>query len=191
MSSPVRSWDEASVGLFGPPSRGDRIARRLVLPLLFVLGLLLTVFWVAYTPLSVDGESMLPGLHHGDRVLVTRGYTKPSRGDVVYIEGFGPRDKVERQFIKRVIAIPGDTVRLVSGRAVVNGVPADVTENLIFSGDDVWDGETIIPPGYVYVLGDNRPVSLDSRFFGPVPLEAVSGRVVFRYTPVTRLGMVD
>jgi signal peptidase I len=179
------------VALFGPPGRGDRIARRLFVPLVLALALLLAVFWVAFTPVRIEGDSMLPGLQHGDRVLVTRSYTRPARGDVVRIVDFGPRDKAGPRVIKRVIAVSGETVQIVSGRALVNRASTDISEDLILSESDVSVDEIVVPAGHVYVLGDNRPVSLDSRFFGPVPLDAVSGKVVFRYTPVTRVGMVD
>jgi signal peptidase I len=190
-SSRAPSSGGVSVALFGPPGRGDLIARRLFVPLILALALLLAVFWVAFTPVRIEGDSMLPVLRDGDRVLVTRGYTQPARGDVVRILDFSPRDKAGPRVIKRVVALPGDAVQVVSGRAFVNRAATDITENLIISESDVSVGEIVVPPGHVYVLGDNRPVSLDSRFFGPVPLDAVSGKVVFRYTPVTRVGMVD
>jgi signal peptidase I len=180
-----------SVALFGPPGRGDLIARRLFIPLVLALALLLAVFWVAFTPVRIEGDSMLPGLRDGDRVLVTRSYTQPARGDVVRVVDFGPRDKAGPRIIKRVVALPGDTVQVVSGRAFVNGALTDMPEGVILSDNDASDAENVVPAGHVYVLGDNRPVSLDSRFFGPVPLDAISGKVVFRYTPVTRVGMVD
>jgi signal peptidase I len=179
------------VALFGPPGRGDRIARRLFVPLVLALALLLAVFWVAFTPVRIEGDSMLPGLQHGDRVLVTRSYTQPARGDVARIVDFGPRDKASPRVIKRVVAVSGDRVQVVSGRAFVNRASTDITENLILSENDVSVDEIVVPAGHVYVLGDNRPVSLDSRFFGPVPLDAITGKVVFRFTPVTRIGTVD
>ncbi|MFU8890253.1 MAG: signal peptidase I [Anaerosomatales bacterium] len=179
------------MAVFGPPGRGDRVARRLVVPLVIVLALLVAVFWIAYATLRVDGDSMLPGLQHGDRVLVTRGYGEPMHGDVVHIEDFGPRDRVGRQLIKRVVAVPGDTVRIESGRVILNGAWQELDADVLVSDSDRSDAEIVVPEGHVYVLGDNRPVSLDSRFFGTVPLSAISGRLVFRYTPVTRIGMVD
>jgi signal peptidase I len=171
------------VALFGPPGRGDLIARRLFVPLLLLLALLLAIFWIAFTPVRIEGDSMLPGLQDGDRVLVTRSYTQPARGDVVRIVDFGPRDKADPRVIKRVVAV---SWRHGSGR-VGSGLRepgrTDITENLILSENDVSVDEIVVPAGHVYVLGDNRPVSLDSRFFGPVPLDAITGKVVFRFTP--------
>lgn len=133
---------------------------------------------------------MEPGLRDGDRVLATRGYGDPHPGDVIevdtdlFAQGNGGR------VLKRVVAVGGDTIRVDSGRAIVNGVP-ESSAGLLYSERDVSVGELTIPPGTVYVLGDNRPVSLDSRFYGPVPLDAVKGRLLFRYTPITRIGALD
>jgi signal peptidase I len=178
------------MSVFGPPGEGDRIARRLFVPLAVVLGALLLVFWVFFSPLEVTGDSMLEGLHEADRVLVTRGYTTPVRGDVVHIDGSELEGARGDQVIKRVVALPGDTVRIESGRAFVNGEP-EQTDSVLLSADDVSVPETAVPEGHLYVLGDNRPVSLDSRFYGPVPIATVEGRLVFRYTPVTRFGPID
>ena len=177
--------------VFGPPGRGDRIARKLWIPLLVALALLLAIFWVFFTPVRIEGDSMLPGLQDDDRVLATRDYTDPVRGDIVRIQHLGPDGQVDDRVIKRVVALAGDTVEIASGQAFVNGDSIDDSDDVILADDDVSVAEVVVPDGYVYVLGDNRPISLDSRFFGPVPLEAVAGRVVFRSTPVTRIGPVD
>lgn len=179
------------MSVFGPPGEGDRVARRLFVPLAVVLGALLLVFWVFFTPLEVTGDSMLEGIHDGDRVLVTRGYGTPERGDVVHIDGTQLEGARGDQVIKRVIALPGDTVRIESGQAFVNGEPEDTAAEIVLSPDDVSVPDTDVPEGHVYVLGDNRPVSLDSRFYGPVPMDTVEGRLIFCYTPVTRFGPID
>lgn len=177
--------------VFGPPGRGDRLARRLAVPLAVALAALVTVTWVALTPLQVVGYSMYPMLDDGDRVLVTRGYTMPRSGDTVHIDATGLEGSRGGQLVKRVVALPGDVVRIDGGKAVVNGVLEDLGARLVVSADDVSFPAVRVPPGHVYVLGDNRPSSFDSRFYGPVPLESVRGRVVFRYAPITAFGLVD
>ncbi|MBE0416488.1 MAG: signal peptidase I [Coriobacteriia bacterium] len=177
--------------VFGPAGSGDRLARRLLVPLTVLLAVLVLVFWVLFSPIKISGDSMLPGLHHGDRVLVTRGYGTLSRGDVVYMDASALRLGHGGQVVKRVAALPGDTILVRRGRAVVNGVPENDDIPVRLSEDDVSVAEITVPADHVYVLGDNRPNSFDSRFYGPVPLSAVHGRLVFRYTPVTRLGTVD
>lgn len=173
-----------------PSGRGHRIATRLLLPLAVIFAAL-AVLWTLFAPLRVEGDSMLPGLHDGDRALVTRFYARASRGDVVHIDGFGPDGTTEGRYVKRVIAIEGDRVRIEFGRALVNDGAEQTAAPLLTSDADVSLGEITVPPGHVYVLGDNRPVSLDSRFYGPVPLEAVAGRLVLVFAPVTRAGAVD
>jgi len=179
------------MAVFGPPGRGDRIARLLLLPLLFLFALLLTVFAIAFTPVRVIGDSMYPGLHDADRVLATRGYDVPAAGDVVSVHISGQPGLPEGDAIKRILALSGDTVRIDTGIAFINGVPEDSSRALLLSLDDVSMREMVVPDGHIFILGDNRPVSLDSRFFGPVPLDAVRGRVVFVFSPITRAGLVD
>lgn len=177
--------------MFGPPGRGDHVARRLLLPLLLVLVLLVLVFWVLFTPLQVSGDSMYPTLGNGDRVLVSRGYGAPERGDIVHVDARQLEGARGSQVIKRVVAVAGDTISIENGRALVNGMPENPVSGLIVDDGDVSIPAVTVPDGHVYVLGDNRPVSLDSRFYGPVPVDAVEGRVVFCYAPVTRFGPID
>ncbi len=178
--------------MFGDPGRGDRIARRIMVPLLVFLAVLIIVFYIVFTPRIVDGESMAPTLRDGDRVLSTKGYDTPSRGDVVVVR-VRDRDGAPRAqgFIKRIIAIEGDTVRVDSGMAYVNGAPESGEYQPITSGGDLSVDEFVMPPGTVYVLGDNRPISYDSRIYGPAPLDAIAARVLLVWSPIGRMGRVD
>lgn len=176
--------------VFGPPGHGDRIARRLAVPLALALTVFIFVFWVAYTPLEIVGYSMYPALDDGDRVLVTRGYGPPRTGDAVHIDATMLEGARGGQVVKRVVASAGDQIRIDRGRAVVNGSREGSGSRIIVSADDVSLPPVRVPSGHVYVLGDNRPSSFDSRYYGPVPLEAVRGRVVFRYAPITAFGPV-
>lgn len=168
--------------------RGDRIARAIVWPLLGALFIITIVFYVVFSPFQVVGESMEPNLFEEDRVLRTKAYTTPHRGDVVIVDfgdGAGRED-----IVKRVIAVEGDTVEVIDDVAIVNGFAEDVSRVLIDAGRGERRDPEVVPKGHVYVMGDNRPISLDSRFVGPLPLERIRGRAVFVFLPPDRFGLV-
>ena len=177
--------------MFGPPGRGDRIARRLLLPLLAIFLLVTSVFYVFFRHLSVEGDSMQPTLHDGDRVLITRPYQEPAAGDIVIVRAKPSEDRGERELIKRVVAVEGDVVIVERGVAYVNGERENGIHERFTDENDISALELVIPEGHVYILGDNRPVSYDSRFYGPAPVGAISGKVVAVYSPLTRIGRID
>ncbi|MHB1340244.1 MAG: signal peptidase I [Coriobacteriia bacterium] len=176
---------------FIPFRTGDR---KLLLPaavLLGVLVLIVLVFFVLNTPVTVDGSSMYPTLHNADRALVKRGYTSPRRGDVVSAEvGSGARKDA---VIKRIVAIPGDAIEIVGDAAFVNGEPEGTGYDVVIdpANAEYRTLPFVVPEGHVFLLGDNRPVSDDSRFFGVVPLDQIQGRVVAIYAPIYRLALID
>jgi signal peptidase I len=86
-----------------------------------------------------------------------------------------------------VVGLPGERVALRSGRLHIDGAPVDEAFAPIFDGDTTED--VAVPAGYVWVLGDNRPVSADSRDFGLVPIELIRGRVCARVWPPARVSM--
>lgn len=166
------------------PGRGDRIAGWLLFPLLVTFIVLFMTFVVFFDVVSVDGPSMLPTLRTGDRVLITKNYKVPVRGDIVVFTEPGP-DGAPIDIIKRVVGVPGDTVEISSGRAIVNGSP-EAPHTGIFT-DAGSSGQIGIPAGTIYVLGDDRPESLDSRVRGPIPLSQVKGRAVCIILPPLRI----
>ena len=167
----------------------DRGRLPLVIALSVLFAGLLAIFFVVFSATRVDGDSMHPTLLNGDRVLVTKGYDVPSRGDVVSIRTTD--GSTTSNIIKRVVALPGDTVEVVGDVAYVNGaISGAAPRAVIGSSTERW-GSYTVAPGTVYVLGDNRPISLDSRLIGPVPLAAVRGQVVAIFSPVTRVGRID
>lgn len=112
-------------------------------------------------------------------------YQPIQRGDVVVFRY--PLDPSKR-FIKRVAALPGDRIRIDQGQVVVNGKPlAEPWVPLRFH-DFRSCPETVVPPDSYFVLGDHRSLSHDSRDFGPVPAQYISGKAVFIYWPVEKLG---
>lgn len=139
-----------------------------------------------YISSVITSDSMKPTLIRGDRVLVRRRRFSPSalprRGAIVMFRD--PRDP-ESRLIKRVIGLPNEVVTIAWGRVYINGKP--LTEPYLYQATDgYWHG--IIPGDSVFVMGDNRFASDDSRDFGPVPLDSLEGEVMLRYYPLSRFG---
>lgn len=135
----------------------------------------------------VDGESMFPTLHHGDRLLVNKiGYrlSEPEPGDVVVVEDpANPR----RQLIKRVIAVGGETVEVRNHVVFIDGKPLEEPFVHPFSVHFSDVKPEPVPEGYVYVMGDNRGGSMDSRSLGPVQVTKVEGKAFFLFWPISRM----
>ena len=141
-----------------------------------------------YQPVKVEGTSMLPGLEDQERIFINKFVYKfepIERGDVVVFRY--PRDP-SKSYIKRVIGMPGDVIRIEHGRVYVNGIKL----NEEYVPRDFLDGRTIgqviVPERSYYVLGDHRSMSNDSREFGPVGEEYIYGKAVFAYWPVDKAG---
>lgn len=169
----------------------DRRALWLTFPLATLFIALILWFTVLHTTATVDGRSMNPTLQDGEYLLISRGYSRPARGDVIAFRSSAAPEDARNEVLKRVIAVPGDTVEVRSGTAIVNGVPERGSYSLEISPDDVGSDEITVPDATLFVLGDNRPDSVDSRFFGPVPLELVVGKVVAVFAPINRVRWID
>lgn len=134
----------------------------------------------------VKGTSMEPCLHDGDRLVVDRvanNLSDVSRGDVVILRY--PRNP-EVDFVKRIVALPGDHVWMRDGVLIVNGTKADDYGCI---PDHQMLAETVVPAGQFFVLGDNRPVSCDSRDFGLVDESLLKGRVRARFWPLANVAV--
>lgn len=173
----------------GAPAHNDALARWIVWPLVATFALIVIVFYLVFAPVYVDGDSMLNTLVPGDRLLRTKGYEQPVHDDVVVVSITTP-DGVTEDLVKRVIALPGDTIEIRDDVAIVNGAREDTTHLLLAPGYGVNSPPVRVQQGQVYVMGDNRPVSLDSRYVGTLPLRRVRGKVVAIFTPVNRIGLV-
>ncbi len=135
----------------------------------------------------VKGHSMEPSLHDGDRLVVNRqspAVAELVRGDVVILRY--PRNP-SVDFVKRVVGLPGDRVALRNGQLWVNGSMAEDRWTCIADLDTTH--EVVVPEGSCFVLGDNRPVSCDSREFGLVPEGMLRGRVCARFWPLDRFSV--
>ena len=144
-------------------------------------------------PFQIPSESMEPTIDPGDRILVNRlayRYGDIKRGDVIV---FKAPNEPDTDFVKRVVALAGDTVEVKRGQVIVNGEPQ--VENFISRATvDVSNfPATKIPEGNVFVMGDNRTNSQDARFWKPpwLPVENVIGKAFFTYWPPGRMGMVN
>jgi len=156
--------------------------------LLISLGISAFIIIFLYQPVKVEGTSMLPSLEDQERIFVNKfvyRWEPIERGDVIVFQY--PLD-TSKSYIKRVIGVPGDRVRVTDGVVYVNGrmldepyVPEDFRDARSYR-------EIVVPAGSYYVLGDHRSLSNDSREFGAVPARFVSGKAVFVYWPMEKLG---
>ena len=144
-----------------------------------------------YQPVRVEGTSMLPRLEDHDRLFINKfvyHFSAIQHGDVVVFRY--PRDP-EKSYIKRVIAVPGDRLRIDGGDVILNGrrlqepyVPDEYRDSRSMP-------EMVIPPDYYYMMGDHRSISSDSREFGPVERELIYGKASFVYWPRRDAGVVN
>jgi signal peptidase I len=136
----------------------------------------------------VEGMSMEPNFHDGQFLLINKLAYKlgeVERGDVIVFRY--PRDP-SRDFIKRVVGLPGEAVKVVNGQVYVNGQLLGDDYNLAPASYS--SGEVTLGADEVFVLGDNRPNSSDSHTWGPLPLRLIIGRVVLSYWPPSEWGLV-
>ena len=160
-----------------------RRGRRVAVLLLLLAALAAARFLVA-APVRVAGESMAPTLHGGQVVLVDRlGLDGLDRGDLVVFHG----DEAGRT-VKRVVGLPGDRVVIRDAVLYVDDRPVEEPYVDLPSIDGLYTPTIFVPEDSVFVLGDNRALSIDSRELGPVALDEVEGRVVVRLWP---LGCAD
>ena len=141
-----------------------------------------------YQPVKVEGVSMMPGLEDQERIFVNKfvyRWEPIERGDIIVFRY--PRD-TSKSYIKRVIGLAGDRVRIVNGQVYVNGealdedyVPSDYADARSYP-------ELVVPRNTYFVLGDHRTMSSDSREFGPVNDRYIYGKAVFGYWPMEKLG---
>jgi signal peptidase I len=188
----------------------------LVLIVAVALGLALGIQAFLVKPYRIPSESMVPTLVEGQRVLVNRigaRFGHPQVGDVLVFHppsgaethecGGGPptqgqvcirptEEKADVNFIKRVVAGPGDRIKLSEGHVILNGK----TQNEPFArrceGADecTFPQEVTVPAGHYFMMGDNRGASDDSRFWGPVPEDWIIGKAFATYWPPKRIGLL-
>ena len=181
---------EAQTVPLQPPSTHRRIVFSGIRDLFFSIIIALFIILFVYQPVKVECGSMEPGLEDQERIFINMLVYRLKdigRGDIIVFRY--PRDP-RKNFIKRVIGIPGDRVRVTNGRVYLNGqwkpepyVPEQYLDSRSYA-------EIVIPAGSYFVMGDHRTMSNDSREFGPVARDFIYGKAVFGYWPVERLGVL-
>lgn len=174
----------------GWAQRSARLLREMLETILpaILIALLINVFIGQAT--RVEGQSMEPNLHSDQRLVVEKlsyRFHGPQRFDVVVLR---LPNQGEELLIKRVVGLPGETVEIRNGQVYIDGNP--LSEPFL----DVQtrpgrNNRIVVPPLHVFVLGDNRDHSNDSRSFGPVPIENIVGRAWLSYWPVENIGLVE
>lgn len=160
-----------------------------------ILAIMVMIYLFIMSPQEINGASMEPNFHNGQYILTNKVEYKlrdPNRGDVVIFKS--PKNK-DIDYIKRIIAEPGDRVALRSGSYYVNGIkleePYLAPDTYTAFGNYLREGsEVIVPEGKYFVSGDNRGHSSDSREFGPIAKEDFIGKAFFRYWPFSGAGMI-
>ena len=168
-----------------------------LLRLLLALLVTFALFFGVVRPFIVEAfyvpsESMVPTFLVGERLLVNKfiyRFSEPERGDIVVFEA-QTADGGEVHLVKRVLGLPGDEIAVRDGVLVLNGVPQRESYLNRDSADESSFGPVEVPPEHVFVMGDNRANSADSRVFGPVPEENIVGEAFLRVWPPNRLGLL-
>jgi signal peptidase I len=170
------------------PSMGGQSAWKWLREFALALGIAIFIIVFLYQPVKVEGTSMMPGLADHERIFINKYAYRLGgieRGDVVVFRYPGdPR----KNYIKRIVGVPGDRIEIARGKVLVNGsrlqepyVPEPFRDQRSMS-------EVTVPAGSYFVLGDHRNLSSDSRDFGMVERKAIFGKAVFAYWPAEMAG---
>jgi len=170
--------------------------------LLIAFVIAVVIRYVLFTPIVVDGESMMPTLNDGDRMIVNKiGYKigGPDRFDIVVFHAPEGKD-----YIKRVIGLPGDTIEYKDDQLYINGKAYDepyldkykseLTEGTLtqdFTLQELDPSLDVIPEGYVFVMGDNRRYSKDSRHIGIISEDKIIGTTSVVFWPLNEMQIVE
>ncbi len=181
-TAPEPAPDLAPIPESAPAPASANNLKRFLLDLLETVGLAVILFLVINAisaRVRVDGFSMLPTLQNGEFVLVNKlayRFGEPERGDIIVFRSLvAPED-----LIKRVIGLPGDTIMVEGGAVSINGT---VINESYIAAAPYYSGTWEVPPGNLFVMGDNRNDSSDSHSWGFLPMENVVGKAVLVYWP--------
>jgi signal peptidase I len=144
---------------------------------------------------------MYPNFYNGEFLLTNKisyRFGIPQRGDVIVFKAppSEPCSEIECEYIKRIVVLPGERVKVDNGQILIDGEALNEShylskEVITAAGAFLGEGtERVIPENYYLALGDNRPLSRDGREFGPIPRESIVGKAWLRYWPPPKLGFV-
>lgn len=178
---------------------GDKLKNNLIELIEFVaivFAILMAIRVFAAEPHRVDGSSMIPNFHTGDMIITNKlaaRFSDFKRGEVVVLQD--PMDAT-KVFIKRIIGLPGETLKLADGKIYIKGqlldepyLPSGLLtpgESFLKSGDEV-----VIPEGNYFLIGDNRSNSSDSREWGFLKKELIIGQALLRYWPINQAAILS
>lgn len=185
MEQPQLPATEPEASPSQPTTQGSSLFREIVETLLLTVVIFVLVNAITGR-FRIDGSSMEPNLHDGEYVIVNRVVYRlqaPQRGDVVVFQREG-----KREFIKRIIGLPGETVEVKGSRVLVNGVA--LTEPYIAQPNAYSMEPRKIGPNEYFVLGDNRNNSSDSHNWGTIPLSVIDGKAWITYWPPKSWGII-
>lgn len=169
--------------------------------IVLALSLFIVVYLFLFQPHLVKGSSMYPSFHNGEFLLtnkITYRLGPPQRGDVIVFKAPSsePCAEIDCEYIKRIIALPNERVKVSGGRIYINEQPLNESDYLsqevtTTSGSFLIENvERVIPEDYFLALGDNRPYSRDGREFGPISSSSIVGKAWLRYWPINEIGFV-
>jgi signal peptidase I len=194
-----------------PEAQSSRRSLGCLLEIVETLVLTLVIYLLIHNfiaqPFEVEQDSMVPTILEHEYILIDKispRFSDYDRGDIVVFNPPAGYEQGGVPFIKRVIGLPGDTISLQNGRVFVTpagGSPVPLTEPYVrqIDGrtaptqprDAEGTSEWVVPDGEYFVMGDNRPDSQDSRFFGPIERESIIGRAWVRYFPLDRIRVME
>lgn len=154
-----------------------------IIPYIVIVLVVVLIRTFIITPVRVDGDSMKNTLKNGDILLLYK-LGSINRLDIIVLD----EEKDNEKIIKRVIGLPGETVAIKKGKIYINDKVID--DEYAYGETSDYDKVTLGDDEY-FILGDNRLISKDSRYFGPIKKSEIKGKIVFRLFPFTKIGTVQ
>lgn len=154
-----------------------------VIPYIVIVVVVVLIRTFIITPVRVDGDSMKNTLKNGDILLLYK-LSSIDRFDIIVLD----EEKDNEKIIKRVIGLPGETVAIKNGKIYINDKVID--DEYAYGQTSDYNKVTLKDDEY-FILGDNRLISKDSRYFGPIKDNEIKGKIVFRLFPFTKIGTVQ